>query len=141
MKERFYLYRRRQTFYVQDSRTGKQQSLDTKERKTALRLLEIKRQAADSPSPAWLIACTRTLFRTTVSGPRAYDCSCCSPAVGTSAEAKEAHCAPAGPSTETPSTHCVPAATGRGALRPRRPAVRRAAFCLREPVSTPLETQ
>jgi hypothetical protein len=50
MKERFYLYRRRQTFYVQDSRTGKQQSLETKERKTALRLLEIKRQAADSPS-------------------------------------------------------------------------------------------
>lgn len=50
MKERFYLYRRRQTFYVQDSRTGKQQSLETKDRNVARRLLEIKRQAADSPS-------------------------------------------------------------------------------------------
>ena len=50
MKERFYLYRRRQTFYVQDSQTGKQQSLETKDRNVARRLLEIKRQAADSPS-------------------------------------------------------------------------------------------
>ncbi len=45
MKQRFYLFRRRGTFYVQDSRTGKQQSLDTKDRPTALRLLEVKRQS------------------------------------------------------------------------------------------------
>jgi hypothetical protein len=43
MKQRFYLYRRGQMFYVQDARTGKQQSLETKDRNTALRLLEIKR--------------------------------------------------------------------------------------------------
>jgi len=50
MKQRYYLYRRRGTFYVQDSRTGKQQSLETKDRNTALRLLEIKRQTAADPA-------------------------------------------------------------------------------------------
>jgi integrase len=49
MKQRFYLYRRRDTFYLQDSRTGKQQSLETKDRHTALRLLEIKRQTEADP--------------------------------------------------------------------------------------------
>jgi len=44
MKQRFYLFRRRGAFYLQDSRTGKQQSLATRDRPTALRLLEIKRQ-------------------------------------------------------------------------------------------------
>ena len=44
MKQRFYLFRRRGTFYLQDARTHKQSSLDTKDRSTALRLLEIKRQ-------------------------------------------------------------------------------------------------
>ncbi len=49
MKQRFYLYRRGETFYLQDSRTGKQQSLETKDRKAALRLLEIKRQTVTEP--------------------------------------------------------------------------------------------
>jgi integrase len=50
MKQRYYLYRRRQTYYLQDSRTGKQQSLETKDRQEALRLLEIKRQSATDPA-------------------------------------------------------------------------------------------
>ena len=45
MKQRFYLYRRGETYYLQDSRTGKQQSLETKDKQTALRLLEVKRQS------------------------------------------------------------------------------------------------
>ena len=49
MKQRFYLYQRRETFYLQDARTGKQQSLETKDGKTALRLLEIKRQTVADP--------------------------------------------------------------------------------------------
>ena len=36
-------------FYLQDSRTGKQQSLETKDRNAALRLLEIKRQTVAEP--------------------------------------------------------------------------------------------
>ena len=44
MKQRFYLYRRGDRYYLQDSRTGKQQSLETKDRNEAQRLLEIKRQ-------------------------------------------------------------------------------------------------
>ena len=47
MKQRFYLYRRRGTYYLQDSRTGKQQSLDTQDRHVAQRALEVKRQVAD----------------------------------------------------------------------------------------------
>lgn len=50
MKQRFYLYRRGETFYLQDSRTGKQQSLETKDRNTALRLLELKRQTEADPA-------------------------------------------------------------------------------------------
>jgi integrase len=49
MKQRFYIYRRGETFYMQDSQTGKQQSLETKDRKVALRLLEVKRQTAVDP--------------------------------------------------------------------------------------------
>lgn len=49
MKQRFYVYRRGETFYLQDSKTGKQQSLETKDKKAALRLLEIKRQTAENP--------------------------------------------------------------------------------------------
>jgi hypothetical protein len=45
MKQRFYIYRRRDVYYLQDSRTGKQQSLETKDKNEALRLLEIKRQS------------------------------------------------------------------------------------------------
>ncbi|MFZ0827906.1 MAG: hypothetical protein WAO02_10835 [Verrucomicrobiia bacterium] len=45
MKQRFYLFCGRGTFYLQDSRTGQQQSLDTKDRPTALRLPEVKRQS------------------------------------------------------------------------------------------------
>ena len=50
MKQRFYLYQRGETFYLQDSRSGKQQSLETQDRKAALRLLEIKRQNVADPS-------------------------------------------------------------------------------------------
>jgi hypothetical protein len=50
MRQRFYLYRRRGTYYLQDARTGKQQSLETKDRITASRLLEIKRQTTADPA-------------------------------------------------------------------------------------------
>ncbi|NOS70444.1 MAG: hypothetical protein HOP33_10990, partial [Verrucomicrobia bacterium] len=50
MKQRFYLYQRRGTYYLQDSRTGRQQSLETRDRSTAHRLLELKRQTAADPS-------------------------------------------------------------------------------------------
>jgi hypothetical protein len=49
MKQRFYLYQRRGTFYLQDSRTGKQQSLETKDKRAAQRLLEVKRQTTENP--------------------------------------------------------------------------------------------
>jgi integrase len=45
MKQRFYLFRRCGTYYLQDARTNQQRSLDTKDRSTAVRMLEIKRQA------------------------------------------------------------------------------------------------
>jgi hypothetical protein len=50
MKQRFYLYRRGEIYYLQDARTGKQQSLETKDKKAALRLLEVKRQTAENPN-------------------------------------------------------------------------------------------
>lgn len=50
MKQRFYLYKRGDRYYMQDSRTGKQQSLETSDRQTALRLLELKRQTAADPA-------------------------------------------------------------------------------------------
>lgn len=50
MKQQFFIYRRGETYYLQESRTGKQQSLETKDRNTTLRLLEIKRQSAADPA-------------------------------------------------------------------------------------------
>ncbi len=50
MKERFWLFKRGNVFYFQDSTTGKQHSLGTKDRNEAERLLEIKRQTTDNPS-------------------------------------------------------------------------------------------
>jgi hypothetical protein len=50
MRQRFYLYKRRDTYYLEDSQTKKQQSLETRDWKVARRLLEIKRQAAGDPS-------------------------------------------------------------------------------------------
>lgn len=50
MKQRFYLYRRGNRYYLQNARTGRQQSLETTDRKTASRLLEIKRQTAADPA-------------------------------------------------------------------------------------------
>jgi hypothetical protein len=49
MEQRFYLFRRRGTFYLQDSRTGKQQSLETKDKQAAMRLIEVKRQSVADP--------------------------------------------------------------------------------------------
>jgi integrase len=49
MRQRFYLYQRRGTYYLQDSRTGKQQSLETQDRTAAHRILELKRQTAADP--------------------------------------------------------------------------------------------
>lgn len=49
MKQRFYLFRRRGTYYLQDSRSGKQLSLETKDRNVAARLLEAKRQLDGEP--------------------------------------------------------------------------------------------
>lgn len=50
MKQRFYLFRRRGMYYLQDSRTNKQQSLETRDRNTAVRILELKRQTAGDPA-------------------------------------------------------------------------------------------
>jgi hypothetical protein len=50
MKERFWLFKRGNLFYFQDSGTGRQLSLGTKDRNEAERLLEIKRHASDNPS-------------------------------------------------------------------------------------------
>lgn len=49
MKQRYWLFKRRQTFYVQDSITGEQKSLGTKDRDEANRLLEFKRQSHADP--------------------------------------------------------------------------------------------
>ena len=48
MKQRFYIYRRGETIYLQDSRTGKQQSLETKDRNAAFRCADLD---ADAPFP------------------------------------------------------------------------------------------
>ena len=50
MKQQFYIYRRRGVYYLQDARTGKQQSLETKDKNEALRLREIKCQSATDNS-------------------------------------------------------------------------------------------
>lgn len=49
MKQRFWLFKRGKTFYVQDSSTGEQKSLGTTERGEANRLLELKRQSEADP--------------------------------------------------------------------------------------------
>ncbi|MHC1763420.1 MAG: tyrosine-type recombinase/integrase [Verrucomicrobiia bacterium] len=49
MKQRFWLFKRGKTFYVQDSATGEQKSLGTKDRGEANRLLELKRQSQADP--------------------------------------------------------------------------------------------
>ena len=49
MKQRFYIYHRGETYYLQDARTGKRQSLETKDKKATLRLSEVKRQTAENP--------------------------------------------------------------------------------------------
>ena len=49
MKQRFWLFKRGKTFYVQDSETGEQKSLGTRDRDEANRLLELKRQSAADP--------------------------------------------------------------------------------------------
>ncbi len=50
MKQRFYLYKRGDRYYMQDARTGKQQALGTTDKGTALRLLEVKRQSVADPA-------------------------------------------------------------------------------------------
>jgi integrase len=50
VKQRFWLFKRGKTFYVQDSVTGEQKSLGTKDRGEATRLLEIKRQSQADPA-------------------------------------------------------------------------------------------
>jgi hypothetical protein len=49
MKERFYLFKRNGTYYVQDGVSGKQQSLKTKDRQEAQQILHAKRESARSP--------------------------------------------------------------------------------------------
>ncbi|MCX6896655.1 MAG: hypothetical protein NTZ16_14430, partial [Verrucomicrobia bacterium] len=50
MKIRFRLYRRSKTFYCEDTQNGKQESLGTKDRTTALRLLHAKNEAHLQPA-------------------------------------------------------------------------------------------
>ena len=49
MKHRFWLFKRRGFFYVEDSVTGKQETLGTRDRKEAERLRDIKDEAASRP--------------------------------------------------------------------------------------------
>lgn len=59
MKQRFWLFKRGSTFYFQDSDTGEQKSLSTKNKSEALRLIEVKRESAANPAfgQALLQAC------------------------------------------------------------------------------------
>jgi hypothetical protein len=52
MKQRFRLYRRKQggRYYVHDDVTGKQDSLHTTDRLTALRLIHSRREAGQQPA-------------------------------------------------------------------------------------------
>ena len=50
MQDRYWLYQRNGTFYVQDRSTGKQESLRTKDAKVAQRLFNAKNQAAEQPA-------------------------------------------------------------------------------------------
>jgi len=49
MKKRYWMFKRGSTFYVEDAETGKQQSLRTKDKKEAKRLVEAKNDAAAQP--------------------------------------------------------------------------------------------
>ena len=49
MKQRFWLFKRRNNFYLQDSETGKRESLETSDRKQAERLRIAKNETADKP--------------------------------------------------------------------------------------------
>ena len=48
MKNRFWLFKRNGVFYLQDSRTGKQESLGTREREAAERLRATKNEALNA---------------------------------------------------------------------------------------------
>ena len=50
MKNRYWIYRRRKTWYIEDVQTGKQESLHTKERQEAERLRQARNEAAESPA-------------------------------------------------------------------------------------------
>ena len=56
MKKRFLLYVRRQTYYLEDTLTKKQQSLRTQDRATADRLLHAKIEAEQQPAVSLQIA-------------------------------------------------------------------------------------
>ncbi len=49
MKQRFYLFRRRRTYYVQDSQTGKQESLRTSDKQEAQRLIAARNETLRQP--------------------------------------------------------------------------------------------
>lgn len=46
MKNRYWLFKRRNTYYVQDAESGTQKSLFTKDREEAQRLVDARNQAA-----------------------------------------------------------------------------------------------
>jgi hypothetical protein len=50
MKNRFILFQRSSVFYCEDTATGKQASLRTKNKADALRLLHVKNEAAHQPA-------------------------------------------------------------------------------------------
>src|SRR2546425_4421797 len=50
MKVRFRMFRRGNVFWCQNNVTGKQESLATKDRSTALRLLHAKNEAGEQPA-------------------------------------------------------------------------------------------
>ncbi len=50
MKQRFLIHRRGQTYYCEDTDTGKQASLRTKDRCTALRFVNAKNEAQLQPA-------------------------------------------------------------------------------------------
>jgi hypothetical protein len=49
MKQRFYLFKRGAVYYIQDRLTGRQQSLQTRNRAGAERLWHARNEAASSP--------------------------------------------------------------------------------------------
>ena len=50
MKQPFILFQRAGVFYCEDTATGKQTSLRTRDKADALRLLHVKKEAAHQPS-------------------------------------------------------------------------------------------